>query len=152
MRIAAKPIVSREYWMVESRWRYFYREEAVMDKVECVVVGAGPSGSACAIALARKGIETVLVERGQYAGAKNVASFILFADVLERIIPSYRDEAPLERIASDTGFFAPREGDFMELRAKSTDYYEKPTMSTAYRSEFDRWFAGKAHQRHLARK
>ena len=115
-----------------------------MEKVECVVVGAGPSGSACAITLARKGIQTVLIERGEYAGAKNVASFILFANVLERIIPGYRSEAPLERIASDTGFFALREGDFMEFRAKSTEYYEKPTMYTAYRSEFDRWFAGKA--------
>ena len=117
-----------------------------MDKVGCIVVGAGPAGAACAIGLARKGIETVLVERGQYAGAKNVASFILFADILERIIPNYRDEAPLERIASDTGFFALRDGDFMEFRAKSTNYYEKPTMYTAYRSEFDRWFAGKAQE------
>jgi len=75
-----------------------------MDRVECVVVGAGPAGSACAIGLARKGVETVLVDRGRYAGEKNVASFVLFANVLETIIPNYREEAPLERIGSDTGF------------------------------------------------
>lgn len=49
-----------------------------MDKVECIVVGAGPAGAACALGLARKGIETVLLERGQEAGEKNVASFVLF--------------------------------------------------------------------------
>jgi len=115
-----------------------------MDKVECVVVGAGPTGSACAIGLARKGVETVLVERGQYAGEKNVASFVLFANVLETIIPNYREEAPLDRIGADTGFVCLLENDYMEFRAKSGRYYENPEIYTTYRSKFDKWFSEKA--------
>ncbi len=117
-----------------------------MDRVECVVVGAGPTGSACAIGLARKGIETVLVERGSQAGEKNVASFVLFANVLKTIIPGFADEAPLERIGSDTGFLCLRKDDMMEFRAKAGVYYENPMIYTAYRSRFDRWFASKAEE------
>ena len=115
-----------------------------MDKVECVVVGAGPAGTACAIGLARKGIETVLVERGRYAGEKNVASFVLFANVLETIIPDYREEAPLDRIGADTGFLCLLENDYMEFRAKAGRFYDNPQIYTTYRSAFDKWFSEKA--------
>jgi electron transfer flavoprotein-quinone oxidoreductase len=115
-----------------------------MDKVECVVVGAGPAGSACAIGLARKGVETVLVERGQYAGEKNVASFVLFANVLETIIPNYREEAPLDRIAADIGYIGLLEKDYVEFRFRAGRFYENPQIYTAYRSKFDKWFAEKA--------
>ncbi len=117
-----------------------------MEKVDCVVVGGGPAGSACAIGLARLGVRTVLVERGTYAGAKNVASFVLFGDVLERIVPAYREEAPLERRVDDTGFIGLRENDYMELHARMSKYYENPTMFTAYRSKFDAWFLDKAEE------
>ena len=61
-----------------------------MDKVHCIVVGGGPAGAACAYGLSKKGIETVLIERGRSPGEKNVASFVLFTDVLESIVPSFR--------------------------------------------------------------
>jgi electron transfer flavoprotein-quinone oxidoreductase len=68
-----------------------------MDKTTCIVVGAGPAGAACAYALATKGIETVLLERGREPGEKNVAAFVLFTDVLEHLIPDFMDDAPFER-------------------------------------------------------
>ncbi len=68
------------------------KERMIMEKVNCVVVGAGPAGAACALSLARKGIETVLLERGTRAGEKNVASSVLFTPVLEKIIPEFRDD------------------------------------------------------------
>jgi 2-polyprenyl-6-methoxyphenol hydroxylase-like FAD-dependent oxidoreductase len=36
-----------------------------MEKTTCIVVGAGPAGAACAYTLAKKGIDTVLLERGR---------------------------------------------------------------------------------------
>jgi len=115
-----------------------------VDRVECVVVGAGPSGSACALTLARNGVETVLVERGSNAGEKNVASFVLFTNVLKALIPDFASEAPLERRATDTGFMCLREKDFIEFRARMNEYYENPEIFTAYRSKFDAWFCEKA--------
>ena len=34
-----------------------------MNKVNCMVVGAGPVGAACSISLASQGIETIVLER-----------------------------------------------------------------------------------------
>ena len=117
-----------------------------MEKVQCVVVGAGPAGSACALSLARKGIETVLLERGQRAGEKNVASFVLLTPVLDRLIPGFRDEAPLERLVSDHSIVYLGEKDILQLRWRLQEHTEKGLAYTAYRSKFDAWFAGKAQE------
>ncbi len=117
-----------------------------MDKVDCVVVGAGPAGSSCAIGLARKGIKTVLLERGREAGGKNVASFVLFTDVLRMIIPEFEDEAPLERVVTDNSFICLFNKDFLEFRMRFSDFSEKRSAYTAYRSKFDKWFAQKAEE------
>ena len=72
-----------------------------MKRTTVIIVGAGPAGSACALSLARKGIESIVLERGQNAGEKNVASFVLFTDVLKHLIPDFMDDAPLERAISE---------------------------------------------------
>ena len=43
-----------------------------MEKFEAIVVGAGLAGLSAAYTLARNGIEAVVVERGDYPGAKNL--------------------------------------------------------------------------------
>jgi electron transfer flavoprotein-quinone oxidoreductase len=117
-----------------------------MDKVECIVVGAGPAGSACAIELARRGVETVVLERGQLVGEKNVASFALFGSVLSTIIPGYENEAPLERLCRDLGFVFLRGDDFFEFHGRLSNIDKKEKVHTAYRSKFDAWFASKAEE------
>jgi electron transfer flavoprotein-quinone oxidoreductase len=44
----------------------------------CVVVGAGPAGSAAALQMARDGLDVVLLERGTRPGDKNVMSGVLY--------------------------------------------------------------------------
>ena len=117
-----------------------------MDKVECVVVGAGPAGSACALSLARKGIETVLLERGAHAGEKNVASFVLFTPVLRQLIPDFEEEAPLERLVDDQSFIYMGEKEFFQIRMRFQNHAQKKMAYTAYRSKFDAWFAEKARE------
>ena len=52
------------------------------DKVDVIVVGAGPAGSAAALALAQKGVEVALLERGSKPGSKNMFGGIPLALVL----------------------------------------------------------------------
>jgi flavin-dependent dehydrogenase len=45
---------------------------------DCVVVGAGPAGSAAALQLARDGLDVVFLERGDRPGEKNVMGGVLY--------------------------------------------------------------------------
>ena len=69
----------------------------MVEKFDCIVVGAGMSGNAAAYTLAKKGLSVLQLERGEYSGSKNVQGAIMYADMLEAIIPDFRDDAPLER-------------------------------------------------------
>lgn len=64
---------------------------------DAIVVGAGPSGNAAAYTMAKAGLNVLQLERGEYPGSKNVQGAILYSDSLEKIIPDFRDDAPLER-------------------------------------------------------
>ena len=67
------------------------------EKFDAIVVGAGPAGNAAAYTMAKAGLSVLQLERGETPGTKNVQGAILYADALERIIPDFRDDAPLER-------------------------------------------------------
>lgn len=55
------------------------------NKTDVIVVGAGPSGIACAIVLARAGKEVVLIERGLFAGSKNVFGGAIYSQPTKEI-------------------------------------------------------------------
>ena len=67
------------------------------ERFDAIVVGAGPSGNAAAYTMAKTGLNVLQLERGEYPGSKNVQGAILYADALERLIPDFREDAPLER-------------------------------------------------------
>ncbi len=115
-----------------------------MDKVTCIVVGAGPAGSACAYALARKGIETVLLERGRVPGEKNVSSFVLYTSELKRLIPEFRKDLPFERTVVRTDQVQLEPNDAKALTSYNYQWVDDPLAFTAYRRKFDAWFARKA--------
>jgi electron transfer flavoprotein-quinone oxidoreductase len=114
---------------------------------DCVVVGAGPAGSAAALQLARDGLDVVLLERGNRPGEKNVMSGILITDKLFELVPDFEDRAPLQRrIISDyTRHYLTENA---VLRSPSIRDYRRNRLHlpyyTVFRSEFDAWFAEEA--------
>jgi len=113
---------------------------------DCIVVGAGPAGSAAALELAREGLDVVLLERGTRPGEKNVMGGILFTGKLHTLIPSFRDRAPLQRRVTESHWLLlDRDG---ALRLPALRNYRRLSAPdaphTVFRSEFDAWFAGEA--------
>ena len=68
---------------------------------QCIVVGAGFAGCAAAIRLAQKGIRTLLVERADEGGAKNLSGGILWGNDLAQVLPDWKATMPVERPVSN---------------------------------------------------
>lgn len=64
---------------------------------QVIVVGAGFAGCAAAIRLAQKGVKTLLVERADEGGAKNLSGGILWGNDLAKILPDWKATFPAER-------------------------------------------------------
>ena len=78
-------------------------QEMTEDKFTAIVVGAGPAGSTAAFLLAKEGHEVILVEKGTTPGSKNMYGGRMYSHALNRIIPEFWKEAPVERtIAQET--------------------------------------------------
>lgn len=116
---------------------------------DVIIIGAGPAGSACAYTLAKAGKAVLIVERGDFPGAKNVTGGRIYAYALEQLEPGLYTEAPLERsVVCEQVIML--DGD----RSITIDYQnsaakagaEMSTSFTVLRSKFDRWLAQKAEE------
>lgn len=114
---------------------------------DAIVVGAGPSGNACAYTMAKAGLKVLQIERGEYPGSKNVQGAILYAKALEEIIPNFRDDAPLERHIIEQRMWMLDETSFVGTHMRSEDYNKPPyNRYTILRAQFDKWFSSKVRE------
>lgn len=67
------------------------------EKFDAIVVGAGVAGTVAGYVMALSGLDVLVIERGNSAGSKNMTGGRLYAHSLERIMPWFAQEAPLER-------------------------------------------------------
>jgi electron transfer flavoprotein-quinone oxidoreductase len=116
---------------------------------DCIVVGAGPAGSAAALQMARDGLDVVLLERGTRPGEKNVMSGVLVTKKLHALIPDFPERAPLQRRITG-GYEAYILGENEVLRLPSLRSYRPDRLRyppyTVFRSQFDAWFAQEAEK------
>ena len=114
----------------------------IHEHFDAIVVGAGPSGNAAAYTMAKAGLNVLQIDRGEYAGSKNVQGAILYADALERLIPDFREEAPLERHVVEQRMWMLDETSHVGAHYRSDDFNEdRPNRYTIIRAQFDQWFA-----------
>ena len=117
------------------------------ERFDAIIVGGGLAGSTAAYVLAQQGLEVLLIERGNYGGSKNVTGGRLYAHSLEKIIPNFAEEAPLERKVVRERISMMTENDAVTMNYRSPRLAE--TGSDSYvvlRAEFDRWLFDKAEE------
>jgi electron transfer flavoprotein-quinone oxidoreductase len=112
------------------------------ERFDAIVVGAGPSGNAAAYTMAKAGLNVLQLERGEYPGSKNVQGAILYANALERLMPDFRDDAPLERHVIEQRIWMMDDSSHTGMHYRSEMFNEdKPNRYTIIRAQFDRWFS-----------
>jgi electron transfer flavoprotein-quinone oxidoreductase len=114
---------------------------------EAVVVGAGPAGSMAALALARKGRSVCLLERGPYPGSKNLYGGVIYARVLDELLPGWIEEAPIERWVTRRVTMMLTETQALSVDFRSSNWGRPPyNGATALRPAFDSYLAHKAEE------
>lgn len=117
------------------------------DIFDLIIVGAGPAGSAAALVAARAGLETLVVERGNFPGAKNMTGGRLYGHSLESLVPNFADEAPIERIVTREKVSLLTRTDMVSMEYAAPPSKEASKRSyTVLRSKFDQWLFGKAEE------
>ncbi len=120
------------------------------EQFDVAIVGAGPAGSSAAAVLAEKGVKTIILERGEYPGAKNMSGGVLYGRELARVVPDFAEKnCPVERniVASQIWYLSKDAGYAAAFRSRAFQEEAKFNAFTVGRAKFDRWFAGQARQR-----
>ena len=117
---------------------------------DVAIVGAGPAGLSAACILAGKGVKTIVLERGEFAGAKNMSGGVLYGRDLAGIVPDFeKQNCPIERniIESRIWYLSGDGGYSLSYRDRIFANERKYNAFTVGRAKFDRWFADQARQR-----
>ena len=113
-----------------------------MNKFEVIIIGAGLAGLAAAYTLADSGVEVLVLERGDYPGAKNVTGGRLYINPVRELFPDLFEKAPLERFIVHEGITLMADERSISLDYTGNELRMEPYQSyTVLRARFDRWFA-----------
>jgi electron transfer flavoprotein-quinone oxidoreductase len=119
-----------------------------MDKFDVIIVGGGLSGLGAAYTLAGRDLEVLVLERGDYPGAKNVTGGRLYVNPVRNLFPDLLENAPMERFIAHEGVTLMAKDRSVSLAYSGSELREQPFRSySILRSKFDRWLAEQVEEK-----
>lgn len=115
---------------------------------DVIVAGGGLSGLAAAYTMAEAGLEVLLLERGDYSGAKNVTGGRLYINPVRDMFPDLWKKAPLERFIAHEEISIMDKERSLTIRYDGSELAQEPYQSySILRGKFDRWLAKQAEKK-----
>ncbi|MEA4900527.1 FAD-dependent oxidoreductase [Desulfitobacterium sp.] len=116
-----------------------------MENFDVIVVGGGPAGLSAAISAAKAGMKTVVIERGDYPGTKNVMGGVLYTQATAEVVPEFWKEAPLERPVIEQRYGLLSGDEIITAAYRDPAWSQEPyNAHTVLRVKFDGWLAKQA--------
>ena len=117
------------------------------EKFDAIIVGGGLAGLTAAYCLAQAEMEVLVLERGSFCGSKNVTGGGIYTHSLEKVMPGFAEEAPLERKVTKERVALMTETGTVNIEyASGKPEDEKSASYTILRSKFDKWYAEKCEE------
>ncbi|OPY67955.1 MAG: Electron transfer flavoprotein-ubiquinone oxidoreductase [Syntrophorhabdaceae bacterium PtaU1.Bin034] len=119
-----------------------------MKTYDVAIAGAGPAGITAALRLAQKGLNVLLVERGETPGAKNMFGGMLpNCPIAEELLPGFWEQAPWERHVVKRVLTVIADSSATSFAFEGKNFDTPPYNGyTLFRPIFDKWYAEKARE------
>ena len=118
-----------------------------MSDFDIIVVGSGCAGGVAAYVAASAGKSVLVVERGNFAGAKNMTGGRIYSHSLKQVFPDFESEAPVERKITHERIALMDPSSQMAIDFTSSELAEEGKDSySVLRGPFDQWLAEKAEE------
>lgn len=115
---------------------------------DVIVVGGGLSGLSAAYTMAEAGLEVLLLERGDYSGAKNVTGGRLYLNPVRDMFPDLWKKAPMERFIAHEEVCMMDKDRSLTIRYDGGELAQEPYQSySILRGKFDKNFAKMAEKK-----
>ena len=111
---------------------------------DVIIVGAGFAGISAAMVLAKAGKKVVVIERGTFAGSKNMFGGAIYAQPTAEIFPDFWESAPVERANTEHRYAILGEEDGTVVGYKNQKHATNYNSFTVIRAKLDRWCAEQA--------
>ena len=113
-------------------------------KIDVIVIGAGPSGVACATVAARYGLKVLVIEKASHFGVKNVYGGAVYLESIKELFPKTYKNCPYERFLKKHNFVILNGNNSINVSYENNE--DEKTSATITRFAFDSFLAEEARK------
>jgi electron transfer flavoprotein-quinone oxidoreductase len=111
---------------------------------DVIVIGGGIAGTVCAYLLARAGLSTVVIERGEAVGSKNLSGGVLYTHSMRQVFPDFVEQAPIQRRITRNYINMLNADSSFAIDYNDMSLAEPANAVSVLRSSLDSWLAEQA--------